>query len=312
MRVGPLLAIDTPVAVMFIGDFSGSAWIHSVTALHSHRPDVGLICVAGPPERALLRGEFEGVEHPPLVVTETASAETICDALRLTRHFQLAQSLERSFDPAAAAAQLARPLLEVSTLLAQGRLHDSAFDRLMPARLRAASERFWTPIEVAVRAAAWFEDLGVRSVVDIGSGVGKFCIASALASSCSFVGIEQRPRLVNVARNLAWLLGVQEQVSFVDGRFGEVEIPRADCYYLYNPFEENLFSTGEALDDHVELSKERFRQSLHAFRALVSLLPVGAYILTYNGVGGRMPNGLDEVRVDRELPAVLRLLRKAR
>lgn len=312
LRVGPLLNINTPVAAVFISDFRLTDWLSAVNALHSRRPDLGLVCIAGPPEQALLRQEFADSEYPPLVVREAASTETICDSLRLARDGQIADRLERSFDPAAAAEHLARPLLEVSTLLAQGSLHDYAFDRLMPARLRAASAQFWTPIEVTVRAAAWFEELAIRSVVDIGSGAGKFCIAGALLSSCSFVGIEQRPRLVNVARNLAWLLGVHEQASFIDGEFGKLETRAADCYYLYNPFEENLLSTGETLDDHVELSTERFRQDLRSFRALVSQLPLGAYVLTYNGVGGRLPDGLVEVRADRSLPAVLRLLRKAR
>ena len=58
------------------------------------------------------------------------------------------------------------------------------------------------------------------------------------------------------------------------------------------------------------MSRERFRADLRRFRALVAALPVGAYVLSYNGVGGPMPDYLDEVRVDRTLPAVLRLLRK--
>lgn len=312
LRGEQLLAITTSVVVVYASDFRLSDLLCAVTALRSRRPDLALVCVAGSLERAVLQREFEDAEDPPLIVREEASAATICDALRLALDGLSADSLERSFDPAAAAVRLARPLLEVSTLSAEGRLHDYAFDRLMPARLRAASERFWTPIEVTSRAAVWFEELGIRSVVDIGSGVGKFCIAGALIGTCSYVGIEQRPPLVNVARNLAWLLGVDGQVSFLDGEFGKLETPAADCYYLYNPFEENLFPIEESLDDHVELSRDRFRQDLRSFRALVSQLPFGAYVLTYNGVGGRMPEGLDEVRVDRDLPAPLRLLRKAR
>ena len=136
-------------------------------------------------------------------------------------------------------------------------------------------------------------------------------MAGALTSSCSFIGIEQRPPLATVARNLSRIFSVEDRVSIIDGRFGDIETPAVDCYYLYNPFEENLFPAQEALDNEVDLSADRFRRDVRYFRALVGSLPIGAYILSYNGIGGRLPDCLNEVRVDRELPAVLRLLQKA-
>src|SRR5882724_10120638 len=60
---------------------------------------------------------------------------------------------------------------------------DRAFDRFLPPRSRQLSSQYWTPLSVATRAAGWFEDLGIRTVVDIGSGAGKFCVAVGLASS---------------------------------------------------------------------------------------------------------------------------------
>jgi SAM-dependent methyltransferase len=311
LEVEQLLTIDTRVAVVFVSDFLLSGWLAALSTLHSRRPDLVLVCVAGHAEQSPLWRAFEGSSLPPLVLRDPAPAPLVYEALRIAHDTWVAEGLDRSFEQLAPTGQQARALAELSSMLgAPGQFHDHAFDRLLPMRLRAASDRFWTPLEVVQRATLWLEELGVRSVVDIGSGVGKFCVAGALLSSCSFIGIEQRQRLVIVARNLARLLAVDQRVSIVGGRFGEVETPVADCYYLFNPFEENLFSAGEALDDQVELSRERFRADLRSFRALVAALPVGAYVLTYNGVGGRMPDYLDEVRVDRTLPAVLRLLRK--
>jgi SAM-dependent methyltransferase len=197
-------------------------------------------------------------------------------------------------------------------LTSSATLRDEYFDRFLPTPWRLASGRFWTPLDAVKRASEWLEELGVRTVVDIGSGVGKFCIAGALLTSCAFIGVEQRSHLTLVARNLSRVLGVEQRVSFVEGRFGEIAMPTADCYYLYNPFEENLFAPEEALDDAVDLNASRFRRELRAFRALVGSLPLGAFVLTYNGVGGRWPDCLEERRVDRELPAVLRLLEKVR
>ncbi|HEX2876842.1 MAG TPA: hypothetical protein VHP33_36570 [Polyangiaceae bacterium] len=311
LEVERLLTIDTRAAVVFVSDFLLSGWLAALSTLHARRPDLVLVCVAGHSEQSQIWRAFERSPLPPLVLRDPAPAALVCDALRIASEACAMEGLGRSLDQLAPAGQFARALAELSSMLdARGRPRDHVFDRLLPVRLRAASDRFWTPLEVVQRATLWFEELGVRSVVDIGSGVGKFCVAGALISSCSFIGIEQRQQLVTVARNLARLLAVDQRVSIVCGRFGEIETPVADCYYLYNPFEENLFSAGEALDDQVELSRERFRADLRRLRALVAVLPVGAYVLTYNGVGGRLPDCLDEVRVDRTLPAVLRLLRK--
>ena len=71
-----------------------------------------------------------------------------------------------------------------------------SFDRFLPEPLRRVSPEYWTPLAVAKRAADWLEDLGIRTVVDIGSGAGKFCVAGALFGKCRFIGLEQYSSLV--------------------------------------------------------------------------------------------------------------------
>jgi hypothetical protein len=187
---------------------------------------------------------------------------------------------------------------------------DESFDQHMPAEMRAVSGTYWTPLVVAARAAEWLGELGVESIVDIGSGAGKFCVAAALAGPGRFTGIEHRPRLVAAARALARDFGVEDRVSFVDDVLGEGPVPAADAYYLYNPFGENLFWYGERLDDDVELGEGRFARDVAATEALFQGAPVGTYVLTYNGFGGRLPPDYEALRVDRTLPNMLRLWRK--
>lgn len=184
---------------------------------------------------------------------------------------------------------------------------DAAFDRHMPASTRSASGKYWTQLVVAHRAAQWFDELRVGSVVDVGSGAGKFCVAAALAGSSRFTGLEHRPHLVAAARELARTFGVEDRVSFVDDVLGEGPVPAADAYYLYNPFGENLFWKGERLDDEVELSEQRFARDVAAAEQLFESAPIGTLVLTYNGFGGRMPLDYEQARVDRTMPNMLRL-----
>ena len=187
---------------------------------------------------------------------------------------------------------------------------DRAFDRFLPDELQAVSCQHWTPLIVAKRAAAWFYDFNIRTVADIGSGAGKFCVAAALFGRCHFTGLEQRAQLVAAARALARLFKVDDRVLFIQGALGEVSHPIAEAYYLFNPFGENLFSQIDQLGDGVELSKERYVRDIAVTEDLLRRAPVGTYVLTYNGFGGRVPSSYDEIRVARDLPDVLRMWRK--
>ncbi|HTJ81023.1 MAG TPA: class I SAM-dependent methyltransferase [Polyangiaceae bacterium] len=187
---------------------------------------------------------------------------------------------------------------------------DESFDAFLPSDLREVSSQFWTPLVVAMRVARWLDGLGVRSVVDIGSGPGKLCVAGALAGNATFTGLEHRARFVTAARSLAATFDIEERVSFVQGALGETELPRADAYYLYNPFGENLFGTEDHLDADVELGHDRYERDVAAAESLFDSAPEGTIVVTYNGFGGRIPAEYGEIRVNRHLPSVLRMWKK--
>jgi predicted RNA methylase len=164
-----------------------------------------------------------------------------------------------------------------------------------------------------VRVGQWLEHFGIKTITDIGSGAGKFCVAAAIASpGCSFTGIEQRPRLVTAARSLARLFGVEDRVRFVSGVLGRFPVPETEAYYLFNPFGENLFGPDEHLDADVEMSSERYERDIASARRLFEHAREGTYVVKYNGFGARMPASYEQILVDREQPNVLRLWRKKR
>jgi SAM-dependent methyltransferase len=189
---------------------------------------------------------------------------------------------------------------------------DRAFDAFLPSSLRILSRQHWTPLSVVARAARWLDELGVRRVLDLGSGAGKFCVAGALAGRCQFVGLEQRPELVRAARALARSFGVDDRARFIAGALGDVVLPSAQLYYLFNPFEENLSDGSEHIARDVELSSDRYARDLAATHQLLCSAPLGTYVLTYNGFGASLPAGYRELRRDPDLPSALRLWRKTR
>jgi len=188
---------------------------------------------------------------------------------------------------------------------------DRAFDRFLPDDLRIRSALHWTPQEVAVRAATWIDDLGIGTVVDIGSGVGKFCIAAAFSGKASYVGIEQRGRLVEESRRLVEHFGLEARVRIVHGTLGSTYLPSAEAYYMYNPFGENLFGVESRIDSDVELSEERYRRDVETAERTLAGMPLGTFLITYNGFGGQVPPTFRRVRVDRDLPNVLVMWEKS-
>jgi SAM-dependent methyltransferase len=188
---------------------------------------------------------------------------------------------------------------------------DAAFDAFLPGDLRNLAREHWTPLAVALTAARWFAEAGVRRVVDIGSGPGKFCVAAALAGNCELTGVEQNPRLVGVAQSLARLFGVPNRARFLQGTFGETELPEADAYYLYNPFMQHLCAPDDDLGYGPTPDYERYRRDVVTAQDVFRRASAGTLVLTYNGFGGLMPSSYEACRVSRELPCVLRLWRKS-
>jgi SAM-dependent methyltransferase len=166
---------------------------------------------------------------------------------------------------------------------------DPAFDAVYPAPVRRISRRFWTPVEVARRAAELFVGAGVQRVLDVGSGVGKFVLVAAkTAPQVQFVGVEHRKHLVDIA------CGARDELGLDNARFRVADVTRmswADFggVYLFNPLAENLFDGADRIDGRVELSARRLELDAGRIERALRRAPVGTAIVTYHGASARIP-----------------------
>ena len=165
---------------------------------------------------------------------------------------------------------------------------NNEFDELYPFPIRTISTTFWTPVDIALRAAKRLVNRSGCRVLDIGSGAGKFCNIGALATEGAFFGIEQREQLVECARDTASLLG--SAATFTHGVFGNLNPLDYDAFYLFNPFGENTFSSMEQIDTTVELTRERFASDVRLAQEFLGAAKPGARVVTYNGMGGKLPH----------------------
>ncbi|HEX7603139.1 MAG TPA: class I SAM-dependent methyltransferase [Polyangiaceae bacterium] len=184
---------------------------------------------------------------------------------------------------------------------------DEAFDALYPPHIRRVSRRFWTPVAVARRAALLLRDAGARSVLDVGSGVGKFAIVAAqTAPELRVVGIEQRAHLVDFALRARRTLEVPN-VDFVVGNATEASWRAYDGLYFFNSFAENTFEPEARLDDLAELSLNRFAEDVLRTHAALRAAPRGTAVATYCGSSGRVPCNFELVSIEPAASSWLRL-----
>jgi SAM-dependent methyltransferase len=196
--------------------------------------------------------------------------------------------------------------------LQRGARWDGAFDWLLPPLARTKGRRYWSPLSVARRAALRFTEFGVRRVLDVGAGPGKFCIAAALARpDLALCGIEQRHALVKTAQELAAGL----RLTNVEFRVGDaLMVPWRgfDGLFFFNPFGENVFATEDTFDSGVELSERRLAAELLGTFRKLSSLRLGSVAVTYCGLGGPIPSSYDLVREEPVGSAALRTWVKRR
>jgi hypothetical protein len=201
----------------------------------------------------------------------------------------------------------------VAAALQRGALvSDRRFDALLPPPLRSVSSVFWTPVGVASVAARWLENFGARAVLDVGAGVGKFCLIGASVTGLRFDGVEHRGHLVDRANELAAQFGVTDRVVFAHARLGAIDFSQYEGLYLYNPFAENVRAADCRLDDEVEMSVERYVAEIRARESIFDQLSVGTLVVTYYGFGGRLPDTFELVRSRFVCDGPLRCWRKTR
>jgi predicted RNA methylase len=202
---------------------------------------------------------------------------------------------------------------EIRARLRAGELvPDADFDACLPAFVRAPSRRHWTQVEVVVSAARWLKEYGVRSVLDVGSGAGKFCVVGALSSAMSFTGLETREHLVVAARELSLRFGVARKVRFVSGGLDALDFRAFDALYFYNPFGEHSYPKRLRIDETIVLNLARQQEHIATAERLLRQMPKGTYLVTYNGFGGKVPDSFELLRARHTGASMLRLWRKSR
>ncbi len=165
---------------------------------------------------------------------------------------------------------------------------DKRFNTLYPDQVRLLAARHWTPVRVAQRASFFLAVEDDARILDIGSGVGKFCLSAAYyAPTSHFYGIEQRKDLVAYAQSAKDTLGLTN-VSFTHGNFTQLDLRDYDHFYFYNSFYENLAGT-DKIDEHIAYSGELYNYYNCYLYTQLEQMPPGTRLATFYSLEGEVP-----------------------
>jgi len=165
---------------------------------------------------------------------------------------------------------------------------DEQFNKLYPLPIQSMAIRHWTPLSVAKKAADFLAAEKAVRVLDIGSGVGKFCLAAAYYKpSAFFYGIEQRKGLTGFAEHAKGVLQL-ENVSFFNANFTLLDFNKYDHFYFYNAFYENLAGT-DKIDDSIEYSGELYNYYNRILFKQLEQKQAGTRLATYHSLEDEIP-----------------------
>jgi len=167
---------------------------------------------------------------------------------------------------------------------------DIKFNQLYPRHIANLDSRHWTPLNVAKKAGKYLAAEKGARVLDIGSGVGKFCLTAAFYNpKAIFYGIEQRKELVDHANKAKQTLGL-ENVHFITANLTDIKLTDYEHFYFYNSFYENLVET-DHIDNNIWHSERLYEKYNRNLYVQMKKLGTGTRIASFHSLEEDMPNG---------------------
>lgn len=165
---------------------------------------------------------------------------------------------------------------------------DSILNKLYPEPIQSLADRHWTPLHIVQMVAPFLATHPGVKVLDIGSGVGKFCLAGAYYKPyASFFGVEQREHLIAHGEKARNQLGL-ENVQFIHSNITELDFRQYNHFYFFNSFYENLMDR-DKIDENVTHSTFLYNYYHKQLYKKLNEMPAGTRVATFHSLGNKIP-----------------------
>jgi len=169
-------------------------------------------------------------------------------------------------------------------------LSDAQLHYLYPESIQLLARKHWTPLSITQMVVDFLTPVHGARVLDIGSGVGKFCLAAAYYKPDAFFsGVEQRKALTEHAEFARAMLGLKN-AYFINSNFTQVDFKQYDHFYFYNSFYENLADT-DKIDESISYSGELYNLYNRFLYKKLDEMPSGTRLATFHCLEDKIPTG---------------------
>lgn len=171
-------------------------------------------------------------------------------------------------------------------LAANQDISDQEFDKVFPDYIQNMSSLHFTSVQVAKEASHYLAEKS-SDVLDIGAGVGKFCMIGSVWTQSRYVGVEQRSSLCDIANNVISRYSLND-VDIINSNITDIPFRDFRAFYFFNAFLENI-CTKDAIDQSMPVSIELYRKYSNFVRDQLDQMPRGTRLVTYHSYLRELP-----------------------
>lgn len=165
---------------------------------------------------------------------------------------------------------------------------DAKFDGIYPKSYQEHSARHFTPVKIAIKAAKLLVDHPSDKIVDIGSGIGKFCCIGASVTDAHFYGVEKRKTLINVYNKIKRTYKLKN-THFINTDFTELDFKTFNGIYFFNSFHE-YYDESCVLDETSKVSLNAYKKYHSDLMDKLNECNKGTKLVTYHTFKNRIPS----------------------
>ena len=186
--------------------------------------------------------------------------------------------------------------------------NDAYFLSLFPTEIASFNKNHFTPIEVALKAASFLASERNKSVLDIGSGIGKFCLTAAYHfPETTFYGVEQRSDLHEAALQANEIFKLKN-VNFIHGNMDQLNFEMYDHFYFFNSFHEQLDDAAK-MNDTIDHDENLYHYYNRYFFKQLLQKPAGTKLVAFFTLDEEIPENylLAESHFDQTLQCYIKI-----
>lgn len=164
---------------------------------------------------------------------------------------------------------------------------DLNFDKIYPLSYQEHSARHFTPVKIAIKVANLLVDKPTDKILDIGSGVGKFCCIGSSIKQAHFYGVEKRNTLINLSNKIKRTYKLKN-AHFIHDDFTNLDFSKFNGIYFFNSFHENFDETC-VLDHTSKVSLKKYQKYHNDLVLKLNECHSGTRLVTFHTFKNKIP-----------------------